>query len=304
MLVNVIDIGANTVKMSLFRAEGGAFSLLGKRSRQCKLISHCSGKGLSEEGIAVLLETLRDYLLESQRQGADRTYAFATASLRRASNRGEVIARVKEETGLTVDLIAEEREAHLSFKAVLGGTVKNKASSGAMLDMGGGSTEIVLFDKGRITFDVSLPFGCLTLYNAFVKGEIANEAECSAIGEEVKKQLKAHAVPFACGTALYMAGGSARAVGLAYRHSLSIPCKDDNGFAMTSAAIGRVLDDYTEDKTDLLKSLVEDRYSLLRPAAAAFLAIARHLGCEAIVVSSMGMREGYLYERIEMGDVK
>jgi len=303
MLVNVIDIGANTVKMSLFRLEGNAFSLVGKKSRLCRLISHCSEEGLSEEGTAILLETLRDYCSESRLQLAERTYAFATASLRRASNRDEVISRVKEETGLTVDLISEEREAQLSFKAVLGGTVEDKASSGATLDMGGGSTEIVLFDKGRVTFNVSLPFGCLSLYNAFVRGEIATEGECSAIGDEVKKQLIGHAVPTDGANTLYMAGGSARAVGLAYRNSLSIPCKDDNGFAMEKAAIDHVLNYYNEDKTDLLKSLVEDRYNLLRPAAAAFREIARHLGCESIVISSMGMREGYLYERIEKGDV-
>ena len=68
-------------------------------------------------------------------------------------------------------------------------------------------------------------------------------------------------------------------MGLAYRHSLSIPCKDDNGFAMENAAIDHVLVYYNEDKTDLLRSLVEDRYNVLRPAAAAFREIAHHLGC-------------------------
>ncbi|MBE6565260.1 MAG: hypothetical protein E7655_08320 [Ruminococcaceae bacterium] len=304
MIVNVIDIGSNTVKMSLFAVEEGRFVLAGKKSTLCRLIAYCTSEGLSEEGIAVLLKTIKEYQTESEKAGAEKTFVFATASLRRAANCESVIARVKSETGLTVDLISEQREALLSCRAVLDGTVRDPSASGATLDMGGGSTEIVLFEQGRPHFHVSMPFGCLSLFQRFVKGELATSEECEAIERAVEEHLLACGVPGQSAPMLYMAGGSARAAALAYRHAKGIACSDDNGFSFSPNALGEVLSFYQDKDPSVLKRLVEDRYNLLFPAAAAFRAIVRHLGSETVVVSAMGMREGYVYERIEKGEIR
>lgn len=300
MLVNLIDIGSNTVKMSLFDVRGSDFSLVCKESRVCGLISYIRDGKMTEEGISLLLKTLTDYRDTAQKRNADCIIPFATASLRRASNAEEIIDRVKQETGLEIDLISAEREAALSYKAVQNRTVSDKRERGVSVDMGGGSTEIDLFRDGKVSFWTSLPFGCLSLYNAHCKGEFPTESEWDAMKREVFSALEEAKVPSDSAETLYLIGGSARALALSYRVKEKITIRDDNGFSLSPRQLLGVKD-YYASRRDELRTLVPERYTMLLPALAAYDALISHLGVKKLTVSASGMREGYLFDLIERG---
>ncbi len=298
MRVAVIDIGSYTVKLSVFDTAGRDFFLVRKESRVCELISRISGGRMRFDGFATLASALSAFKRTADGLYCDKVCAFATASLRRASNSSDVIAAMRRLTGLSIDLLPAEKEAEYSFRAVLNRTVRGE-KTGAFSDMGGGSTEIVLFRDGKPFFLTSLPFGCLSLYKGHCKSDYPDPAEWEEMRREAAGALEKQAVPENAGKTLYLIGGSARALAALYRHAKEISGEDDNGFAMTLEQMRSIPSLYGGEKRSELRALFPERHKMILPAAAAYEAITERLGAEKIVISSSGMREGYLLSLLD-----
>ena len=188
----VIDIGANTVKLTVFdilrkngkiKLERAAFSTatLGLGSRR-------KNGNVEKDAVKELISTLKLYIKTAKRNGCDDIRAFATASLRGAENEGEILAKVKSETGLYIDILPGEKEAEYCFRALK--YAAGDDITGCTADMGGGSVEISLFENGRVSRSVSLEIGCLYLYRKFVTDLFPSEYEAGKIYEYVMKELK------------------------------------------------------------------------------------------------------------------
>lgn len=99
---------------------------------------------------------------------------FATASLRNITNTDEAVREITKATGLAIDVVSGKEEATLDF---IGATHDLDTShDGLLVDIGGGSTELVSFEKGQILQAVSLPIGSLSLYNKTC-GEITSQGK-------------------------------------------------------------------------------------------------------------------------------
>ena len=165
MLYSVIDIGSNTVKIAVLDEER-IFSQVPVffKASPLNLRSKVENDNLKESAIGELCALLKQYLETSKRLTPNPPIAFATASLRGLKNSDRVLAAVKSEKGLDVSLISGETEALYSF---LGARGSFPVKAGISVDLGGGSTELLAFRKNNVLKSVSLPFGCLTLYNTF-----------------------------------------------------------------------------------------------------------------------------------------
>ena len=91
---------------------------------------------------------------------------ISTASLRLISNKNEVLEEIERRTGIFVDLISGLEEAKLDF---IGATLFTDLDEGVLIDIGGGSTELVSFQDGEMLESFSMPIGSLNTYNRFVK---------------------------------------------------------------------------------------------------------------------------------------
>ena len=87
---------------------------------------------------------------------ADKTIAVATAAIRNAANGAELVARVAEETGIQLHIISGNTEAYISYLGVINTL---NVRDGIIFDLGGGSTELILFKNRKILESVSLPIG-------------------------------------------------------------------------------------------------------------------------------------------------
>ncbi|MBO7214499.1 MAG: hypothetical protein J6V66_03270, partial [Clostridia bacterium] len=97
--------------------------------------------------------------------GATKFYAFATAAVRNSVN-GELFTdMVKQKTGLSVDVVSGSCEAELALLGAL------KGSNGAVIDIGGASTEIAVKECGQTVYDVSYPFGAVSINSLFGRNE-------------------------------------------------------------------------------------------------------------------------------------
>lgn len=151
----IIDIGSNSVRLMLW-ADG---KTLYKRLATTRL-----GEGiaiaplLKREAIERSARAVADFAEQGRKEGAN-VRAFATAAVRSALNGAEFCMRARELSGLTVDVVSGEDEAQLALFGALG------QSDGAILDVGGASTEVCARENGEIVFARSFNVGAVRLYD-------------------------------------------------------------------------------------------------------------------------------------------
>ncbi len=288
MKIMIVDIGSNTIKYDIF--DPPCPKSIGHRSVAAGIIRYIQNGVMTEEGKRILWDILLSYQKDALENNIP-LYAFATASLRRVAEPAKLIAEVKAQTGILIDLVSGEEESALSLMGML--SVTENAKKGVMMDMGGGSTELNRFNGGTSLFSISCPFGALSLKNEFVSGVFPTQKDTDAIMQYVRSVLHPHRANIETDI-LYMVGGSAKAIARLMRLHNKLP----NGtmtFAPSdfSDLLCRYLKSNDEDYS-LLKSLFPDRYPVMLPALAAYVSLLSCCGAKTVVVSHGGVREGYL----------
>ena len=151
MLEGIVDIGSNSVRMTVYDCDvrTNEFRPFFKLKNQLGLASHIdpqSGR-LDEAGVDALISTLKEYRRAASRfTELDRLSCFATAAIRNSSNCQEVLDKVDELCGVQVELLSGVEEARLGFA---GAMWHSGATSGVQIDVGGGSSEVLIFEDGQ-----------------------------------------------------------------------------------------------------------------------------------------------------------
>mgnify|MGYP003298050288 CR=1 FL=1 len=289
----IIDIGSNTVKYDLFVCKKGRLpAKIGHKSRALRLINYITDGKLSSEGLSLLCDTLKQYEKDGKKEKA-LVFPFATASFRRISDPYETIDEIKKQTGLTVRLLSGSEEAECSFQGMLS-TMKDLPRCGYMIDMGGGSTELTLFEDRAAGYLYSCPFGALSVKNAAGADDAIKKEQRRAASEFVAGLLPSKLSDFGeGGKTAVLVGGTGKALRTLAKELLSLK----NAEHMTREDFSALLDLITDPSDALfekMKELLPQRYQLMGAGLAAFDAIFEKAGTEEIYVCPGGVREGYL----------
>jgi exopolyphosphatase/guanosine-5'-triphosphate,3'-diphosphate pyrophosphatase len=158
--LGVLDIGSNTVHLLIVDAHYGAAPLPAfKAKTPLRLAEHLTPDGrIGDSAVAGLVDFVRDSLVTAEDLGATEILAFATSAIREAPNGLAVLDAVRDDTGVTVDVLSGEDEARLTFLAVrrwFGWS----AGRILVLDIGGGSLEVAVGSDEEPDVAVSLPLG-------------------------------------------------------------------------------------------------------------------------------------------------
>ena len=141
---------------------------------------------LSAEGIECACAGLLTFRGILQTLAIDRISVFATASLRNISNTEQALSVIHAATGYFVEVISGEEEALFGYA----GTMQElRLSSGAFLDIGGASTEIVTFDGGTPVNFASFSIGSLSLYRRCVKKILPGEGSLKRLRQEISQTI-------------------------------------------------------------------------------------------------------------------
>lgn len=162
-----LDLGTNNCRLLIARPDGDDFVIVDAFSRIVRLGEGMSASGrISDAAMSRAIDALAICADKLRRRRVHLSRAVATEACRSAANGIEFIARVREETGIALDIIPAEEEARL---AVLGCHQLLSPGDGPALifDIGGGSTELVLIDDRGETPDIldwqSIPWGVVSL---------------------------------------------------------------------------------------------------------------------------------------------
>ncbi len=291
MLYPVIDIGSNTVKIAVLDSEtifkqGPVFFKAVPLNIKSKIINMT----LPADAIEELAELIKNFHEIAKRLTRIPPIAFATASLRGLFNIHEVLKRVEEVSGIRVEVISGETEAYYSFLGARGAV---SAKSGISVDLGGGSTELLAFVGNKVVGSVSLPFGCLTLYQAYFDTQHHKTALCE---EFIQKHL-AEKAPQLPGNTILLSGGSAKAL-LHYKNFL----ENKKNCTLTQEHFSKISEHFYHGnlgERKKIEEILKDRFRLIPPAAAVFTQIMKYYDKDRVLVCRSGVREGCLYHYLE-----
>ena len=164
--IAIIDIGSNSARLVISHIyKNGAYNMVYNQKEALRLSQKVdSNNMLTEAAFASTLETMKSFAYMCKIYKVDKTIAVATAAIRNAYNGVDLVSRVMEVTGIQLHIISGNTEAYISYLGVINTLdVKN----GIIFDLGGGSTELILFQNRQIVESVSLPLGAVNTTGMF-----------------------------------------------------------------------------------------------------------------------------------------
>lgn len=190
MRLGVLDVGSNTVHLLVVDAHRGAPPLpAASHKTELRLASLLSDDGsLSPFGADRLVQTIGEARAEADAARTEDLVAFATSAVRDASNSANVLARVRAETGVDLQVLSGEDEARLTFFAARRWCGWS-AGRLLVLDIGGGSLEIAAGTEEVPALAVSLPLGAGRLTRDRLARETPRRAEVAALRSHVAGEI-------------------------------------------------------------------------------------------------------------------
>ena len=296
MKCGIVDLGSNTIRLSIYHWEGRQFKLLMNKKEMAGLAGYIKDGVLSDRGILVACQVLSGFKALLENFDIRDIHVFATASLRNIVNTEDALDTIRAVTGVTVEVVSGSDEATLSF---LGATVGGGApDTGLLADIGGGSTELVAYEKGSITSGCSLPMGSLSLFTRYVTGLFPTREERHAIRDQVEAELERAKTQGVRCAHLTGVGGTIRA---AAKLCNDLSGADQNNRTIPAEEIRALYKDLKKvDQATLRQILriVPYRVHTILPGLAILCAVLKSYEVETVLVSPCGVREGYLLQRV------
>lgn len=297
MIYAIMDIGSNTVRLSVYKQVKDKAVHLFSEKEQASLRNYVKKGNLTDKGIDRLIATLRRFnSIISNFDDIDSVHPFATATIRDVANRSEILKRVKDELGLEIEILSGEDEARLSF---IGASKSVNVSEGILTDIGGGSSEVVIIDQGKVIKSTSLSIGSLSAFNDYVTGLFTNKKEKKAIDNAVKLLLAENKMYREKQNNLAAVGGSARASLKFYNEHYNL---SNYNSTMDAKKFNKMVKEILEmDDREVLDRILEikpDRVHTLIPGMVILNRLAKYFYVNEINISQTGVREGYVYSKL------
>lgn len=187
--VCVIDLGTNSFHAVIVDAHSnGSFQVVDRMKEMVRLGQHgLSANTLPEEAMERGMRALKRIHLLARGWDAREFLAFATSAIREAANGGVFIRRARQELGLRIRPISGKQEAHLIFQGVTRAVDVPKPS--LLVDIGGGSVEFIVVNKGRDVFARSLKLGAARMTEQFVSTDPLSQDEQTHLRAHFKGEL-------------------------------------------------------------------------------------------------------------------
>ena len=336
-LYAALDLGTNSCRMLIAQPKGSQFHVVDSFSKSVQLGSGLEQTGrLGRSSMHRTIQALRICQQKLKRHDVTRMRLVATEACRRASNARQFIRQVKRETGLSLEIIKPEEEARLAVISCAP-LVSTKTEQLLVVDIGGGSTELVWIDLSAVpqlqrpaaimrlhagfhTQDspfpaakvvdwISVPLGVATLRDQF--NDVEDDAARFALMSWYFEENLAGFSPYEREQAregFQIIGTSGTVTTVAASH-LGLSRYDRtkvDGLRMTSDQIDAVIRDYlslgpTGRRND--PRIGRDRQALIMSGSAILQALLRCWPTDRLSVADRGLREGLLYAQMSADGV-
>lgn len=300
--IAAIDIGSNSVRQIVADVSAdGTIQVVDEMKAAPRLASGLVDTGaLQDEAITRAVEAIGRMATLARQLGAERVEAVATSAVRDAGNGDEFLQRVHRETGLFVRVLDGEEEARLSFRSALA-HFELGAGRAVVVDIGGGSLELVLSVDGVIERLASLPLGAVRLTERFLRDDAARPKALRALRREVRAALRPHLpVRDWRGAAMIGSGGTfTNLAGLYLTKQGIFTARSVHAARVPRGDVEHLLEmlhAMSPDERRAVEGLNPDRADIIVAGLAAVAEVMARLEAREVQVSRYGIREGLLLE--------
>lgn len=233
---------------------------------------------IGEEKKGQLIETLKAYRHLMNIYKVEGLKACATSAMRDARNGKEIIELIRQQTGLSINIISGQEEANIIYETHIAENL-NYGKSYLYIDVGGGSTEVTLFSKSKIVFKESFNIGTIRLLNNRVSDEQ---------WEHMKWYIKTHVRDYEPIEAIGSGGNINKIFSISKRKEgkpLPLDLLKDYHKELSASSL--------EDRRHLYQ-FRSDRADVIVPALQIYIAIMRWAGADEIYVPKIGLADGLI----------
>jgi len=187
--VAVVDIGSNSTRLLVAEVDAGLVSEVVRQSRVTRLGRGVDLSGqLSAEAIEAACEVIADYIEICAEAGVEQIEAIATSAVRDASNGEAFVAELRERFALSARVLDGDEEARLTY---IGATCEHPPSEPTVIiDIGGGSTELIVGIGQEIAFHTSLQAGVVRHTERHIASDPPKAIELEALASDVRALIE------------------------------------------------------------------------------------------------------------------
>ncbi len=299
-----IDVGTNTIRLVVAEVEpDGNYRVLDEERAMTRL-----GRGLYESGrlgrasVERSLETLCKMRAIAEGFEVQELRAVATSALREASNGAAFRQAAQRRCGLRIEVISSEEEAELAVRSVTR-HFQLESPSLAIVDIGGGSVEVVLVAEGVVNQVHSLPLGAVRLTERYAKSDPLKDKHWKKLRKAVDRTIKeAIGRPPFYPDVMVGSGGTFTNIGEMIQCEREGRFGPIRGYEIARADLDRLVDRLRETPLGARRrmcGLNPKRADIIPAGAVAVARLARKLGSQRIIVNDRGIRDGLLQAMME-----
>ncbi len=288
--LSVIDIGSNSIRLVIYEGIARSPTVLFNEKMLAGLGRGIVSTGrLDPDAVLRAVEEFGRFRALAEQAGSERLYVIATAAAREAVNGPEFIHRAEKILGTEIRVLSGKEEAHYSALGVISGFHRPNGIAG---DLGGGSLELVDVTGREIGEGITLPLGGLRLQD-MAKNSIPEAARIA------KRELaRAKLLKGGQGRAFYAVGGTWRNIARLHMNAVDHPLAVMHHYEMGVESslpflrqVGR--GDFSQVKG--IERISKSRRALLPYGAVVLQEIIAAMKPSSLLVSALGVREGFLY---------
>jgi len=303
MRVAAIDIGTNSIRLLKAEVIDGQLISGNKQLDMTRIGEGVNETGrLSEAGMKRSVDALVRFVGEAKAWDAEHTFALATSAVRDSENRDEFIKRVYEASGITIDVISGEEEAKLGFMGVLAGAGELEGQI-LVIDVGGGSTELIVGDAKGIQFVQSVNVGAVRMTGKHITTDpvsdvdyVNTQSDVALLTAEVVEVLKTYNITKTIGI-----GGTATTLG-----AMKLEMENYDRFAIQNSSVGIVdirnmnqnLKDLSIEQRKSIKGLQPKRADIILAGSMVIETVLSALQIDELFISDYDNLEGCLVDRL------
>jgi exopolyphosphatase/guanosine-5'-triphosphate,3'-diphosphate pyrophosphatase len=307
MRITAIDIGTNTVLLLVADIDdAGSIATLAYEQRIPRLGKDVDAqKVIGRAAFERVADVLQEYKIICTQHKPERIVAVGTSAVREARNREEFIAYIRTQTGIEIEVLTGEEEAKLAYYGAISGLrVRGQKSEVrsqiAVIDIGGGSTEITVGTQREILHNVSVDVGSVRLTEKFLKHNPPLASELQAAKESVVQSLTSHIPYFTSSFDFAQAltvgvAGTATTLALLDQGLKEFDLEKISSYKLTKSSVGNLLNKLQKMKyAEILNlsSATAGRADILTAGTLILHTYMEQTGVQAMTVSERGVRYG------------
>ncbi len=296
--IAIIDIGSNSARLVISHIyKNGAYNMVYNQKEALRLSQKVDEKNmLTDEAFSSTIETMKSFAYMCKIYQADKTIAVATAAIRNSANGSDLVARVAAETGIQLHIISGNTEAYISYLGVIN-TLNVK--DGIIFDLGGGSTELILFKNRKILESVSLPVGAVNTTAMFNTRNVMPPNVFSDVSFFIMSRLEQYPWVKQSGLPLIGVGGTARTVAKIIQRAKKYPATKIHNYSYTAQTyrsfFNRLRSTNLEQRKKI-SGLSSERSDIILAGASIISCLLEATGAKKLVTSGCGLREGLFFD--------